>query len=368
MRTVSKICMILLVMTSCAEVEVSDSDVVALPDVKHGRLAFKDLETYSSFIEQTIDGDVYEVVHSLQGGFHTLRDHNRDRSSSTNAKSKDNDDEMDNVVWDPYFENLLNGDREIEILNVIYRITEVGVFFYTNESDKVKLDSIEAAWIRKYKKTGRMSEVVCLGQPYLVDDSINYLPGGNCDSYGGGGYYGGGGSPTPPAPPGLCGLSNNHASCPGSAKNIFGVNHTCELYLTGTGDRRIKGKFWSQNYVIFSSAGTNTRSQNHWLGAWWAEKADQIYLTFEGEIEQKDPFNNYWTYQVATDPIWRGNENEISRTFEWASAIVGTGCDPVTGQCKPKFKPASPFKIKSMRTCHYVLDEGRHAEVALVYQ
>lgn len=332
------------------------------------RLAFKDLETYSSFIEQTIDGDVYEVVHSLQGGFHTLRDHNRDRSSSTNAKSKDNDDEMDNVVWDPYFENLVNGDREIEISNVIYRITEVGVFFYTNESDKVKLDSIEAAWIRKYKKTGRMSEVVCLGQPYLVDDSINYLPGGNCDSYGGGGYYGGGGSPTPPAPPGLCGLSNNHASCPGSAKNIFGVNHTCELYLTGTGDRRIKGKFWSQNYVIFSSAGTNTRSQNHWLGAWWAEKADQIYLTFEGEIEQKDPFNNYWTYQVATDPIWRGNENEISRTFEWASAIVGTGCDPVTGQCKPKFKPASPFKIKSMRTCHYVLDEGRHAEVALVYQ
>ena len=59
---------------------------------------------------------------------------------------------------------------------------------------------------------------------------------------------------------------------------------------------------------------------------------------------------------------------ELSKTFEWTSAIVGNACDPVTGLCKPIFKPASPFKIKKMETCHYVMDEGRHGEMSLIYQ
>lgn len=117
-----------------------------------------------------------------------------------------------------------------------------------------------------------------------------------------------------------------------------------------------------------SSAGANKRSQNRFSSVWWAENADCIYLKYEAEIEQKDAFGNYWGYPIDPVVVDRNSDNELSRTFVWATAIVGYGCDPVTGSCKPKFKAASPFKIKRMETCHYVMDEGRHGELSLKYQ
>ena len=64
----------------------------------------------------------------------------------------------------------------------------------------------------------------------------------------------------------------------------------------------------------------------------------------------------------------RKDNNELTEPFEWSSTGVGWGCDPVLGKCSYKFKPASPFKIKALQTCHYVMDAGRHAEVNLVYR
>jgi len=279
------------------------------------------------------------------------------------------------VVWDPYFENLVNKDREINISGIIYRITEVGVFFYTGNETKPKMDSVEAAWRRQFAQNGRTA-IACAGTPILIDDSIQYLPGGDCSGGLWGSYYwgnwswgSGGGGPIAPPPPGPCGLSSNTVTHNGSATNIFGVNHAKTLYLTGTTDRRIKAKFWAQNYVIFSSAGCKTKSQNKWAGIWWAENADRIYLNFEGEIQQKDVFGNYWTFQVASQPPQdESNQNNLSEIFEWTTAIVGNACDPVTGKCKPKFKAASPFKIQRLQTCHYVSDEGRHGEIDMMYQ
>lgn len=92
-------------------------------------------------------------------------------------------------------------------------------------------------------------------------------------------------------------------------------------------------------------------------------------MKYDGEIEQKDVFNNLIPFKVeSVPPLRETNENKISTTFEWTSAIVGYACDPVTGKCKGKFKPASPFKIKKLETCHYVSDEGRHGEIRLLYQ
>jgi hypothetical protein len=92
-----------------------------------------------------------------------------------------------------------------------------------------------------------------------------------------------------------------------------------------------------------------------------------IYLKWEGEIEQKDVFGNYWTFPLPLIEM-DVNDNELTRTFEWSSAVVGYACDPVSGKCSYKFKPASPFKIKALQTCHYVMDAGRHAEVNLVFR
>lgn len=198
---------------------------------------------------------------------------------------------------------------------------------------------------------GRFALYGCGDQPILVEPEIYFLPGSDCDGIGG--YYGGsgGGNSSPPPPQnGPCGLSPNSKTRAGSNKNIFGVNHTETLYLTGTTDRRIKARFWSQNYAIFSSVGTNTRSQNKWADIWWAERADDIYLKYEGQIEQKDAFNNLISFKVeSVPPLREKNENKLSTTFQWASAIVGNACDPVTGKCKGKFKPAPPFKIKNWK-------------------
>ncbi len=352
---------------SCSNPDYREPDV-HLPIIDKGRLSFQNAESYNLFIKATIEDDIEQIVHDLPGGFRSLHDYNVSKANQTSARSVAVDEVQDEVVWDPYFENLLNSDRELKISNEIYRITEVGVFFYTGDEHKGKMDSVQMSWVKKFSgnKSGRIQEIPCLGQPYAIDDVIYYLPGNDCSGFGG--YYGGGGSSSPPLPLGPCGLSSNHQTFEGSASNIFGVNHTCELDLTGTTDRRIKGKFWAQNYVIFSSAGANTRSQNRLAWIWWAENADRIYLKYEGEIEQKDAFGNYWSYTI--DPVVedRANDNELSKTFEWTTAIVGIGCDPVTGSCKPKFKAASPFKIKRMETCHYVMDEGRHGEVNLLYR
>lgn len=345
-------------------------DVPPLPRAVNGRLYFETPQAYLHFIDNTINSDIEKIVDGIPG-FKSLRVSNLEKLMSypgfrvTDDFEELMEDVTDDVIWDPYFQNLLNEDRELRILDQIYRITEFGTFFYEGEELKGRMDELHAELTR-----GRFALYGCGDQPILVEPDIYFLPGSDCDGIGG--YYGGsgGGNSSPPPPQnGPCGLSPNSKTRAGSNKNIFGVNHTETLYLTGTTDRRIKARFWSQNYAIFSSVGTNTRSQNKWADIWWAERADDIYLKYEGQIEQKDAFNNLISFEVeSVPPLREKNENKLSTTFQWASAIVGNACDPVTGKCKGKFKPAPPFKIKKLETCHYVLDEGRHGEIRLLYQ
>jgi hypothetical protein len=341
----------------------------------NGRLFFETPESYLQFISNTIDADIEKVVDDIRG-FKSLRAFNieKKRSQTDNFKTADDfeellDDTMDDIVWDPYFENILNEEREFQISDQIYRITEFGTFFYEGDQLKGRMNDIQANLVLESRANARSSRFSCADGPVLIEPDIYYLPGADCDGYGG--YYGGSGtSNTTPPPPqnGPCGLSTNSKTRTGSSSNIFGVNHTSDLLLTGASDRRIKARFWSQNYGIFSSAGTSTRSQNRALRIWWAESANRIYLKYEGQIQQKDPFNNLITFDLVPTIEDRTNRSRLGKTFQWTSAIVGTACDPITGECKEKFKPASPFKIKKLETCHYVLDEGRHGEISLKYQ
>jgi hypothetical protein len=356
----------LALLVSCEKPEFDQPETAStLPKVEHGRLSFETADNYRNFISATVHDNIEKIVHDLPGRFESLKDYNVAQAENSGAMRTSEDDIQDAVVWDPYFENLVNKDREIAISGLIYRITAAGVFFYVGNETKPKMDSVEAAWTKRFAENGRTAGPACAGTPILIDDSIQYLPGGDCSGGLWGSYYwgsgGGGVGPfaPPPPPQGVrCNLSTNAHTCPGNS-NIFGINYSCKILLEGTDDRRIVGKFWAQNYAIYSSAGCATKSQNRWAGIWWAENADRIYLNFEGEIKQKDVFGVYHTMVVHPDqPIDRPNDNKITRVFEFGTAVLGIG----------DIELAPSIKIKRLQTCHFISDEGRHAQVSLELQ
>lgn len=159
---------------SCENWDTGSPQVTRLPQVQAGRLSFESADRYSLFIEATINGDIDQIVHDLPGNFVSLKDYNLESKSSSFMRGAKNEF-VDDVVWDPYFENILNKDREVRIGDFIYRITKVGVFFYEGDQNKLKMDSVERAWISKYSATGRTSEIGCSDEPYRIDESIRYF-------------------------------------------------------------------------------------------------------------------------------------------------------------------------------------------------
>lgn len=115
----------------------------------NGRLYFETPQVYLQFIGNTIDSDIEKIVDAIPG-FRSLRVYNLEKVSiAPNYRVADDFEELmedvtDDLVWDPYFQNLLNEDRELRISDQIYRITEFGTFFYEGEELKGRMDELHA--------------------------------------------------------------------------------------------------------------------------------------------------------------------------------------------------------------------------------
>lgn len=140
-----------------------------MPRALNGRLFFETPQAYLQFIGNTIDSDIEKIVDAIPG-FKSLRVYNLEKLAiSPNYKSADDFEELmedvtDDLVWDPYFQNLLNEDRELRISDQIYRITEFGTFFYEGEELKGRMDELHAELA-----VSRTALYGCGEEPILVE-------------------------------------------------------------------------------------------------------------------------------------------------------------------------------------------------------
>lgn len=240
------------------------------------------------------------------------------------AKSAVSDDEIDfddELISDPALAGLLNESKEIYVADSLYKYTETGLYFCLIK-DKQKLynylDKLSAT-SKKKQITNRLAP--CDEQyPQLekgsstnkiiqevteVSEGINlFIPITDCNS-------GGGGSTPTPTPvltsPTL--IKQNLPICriekQGWLEKIFGET---EVDTEDYGDgKRVKVKFWNQNYFLFSSIGCSARFQKRvkilGISGWQKSYATQIELGINN-IEYTYNFNvpqfNASKYQYST--------------------------------------------------------------------
>jgi hypothetical protein len=206
------------------------------------------------------------------------------------------------IIGDDTFSAFLNSDGEIQISNVIYKYTDVGLFYteknnfpdlllyLKNKNISTNLTKETPLYIKKkfnteYPKTGTAP----------VNENISLFKIAPLDPEDGGG--GGGGTPYVPTPsspvstdPSYNAFLNNLSSCDphsGIFGDLFGDNDVCiDKYES---HRRVKTKAFNYNYLLVYHLGVKCVNQfKGWTGLWRVEEADEIRLVVEAALFEYD--------------------------------------------------------------------------------
>ncbi|WP_395054540.1 hypothetical protein [Flavobacterium sp.] len=211
----------------------------------------------------------------------------------SNKNSQDLELDIDDeLISDPVLSSLLNENREIIIADILYKYTELGLFYIEKQNKQVLYDYYDNktpqeryALINQYNNehstTDKPQEIIeQLGQGLTTFRISMPDTAYTVDEYGGGG---GGGSSAPtggngvfnPADFGACEIMSQ-----GFFEQIFGESESCYDYYND--NRRVKVKYFNQNFGIFSSIGCSTRLQkrehlNLLFGtiSWWEKSYAQ---------------------------------------------------------------------------------------------
>lgn len=199
------------------------------------------------------------------------------KTQKTNSESEDEEfDIEDDLIQDPSLAAILNEDRELIVGDSLYKYTEHGLYFCLVR-DKQRLYNYLNGLSSSSKKnnlTRRMAEVdegisifIPEDRPFLVVPTPN-IPRQNL-------------FPAQPTPKLVkSNLPISRVDKDGFFEKIFGET---EVDTEDYGDgRRIKIKFWNQDYFIFSSLGCSARFQKRvkilGISGWQKSYATQIEL------------------------------------------------------------------------------------------
>lgn len=328
-------------------------------------LKFADIENFSEFMKAGVKKDAKEMASlTAQLGVRSLTRKMQEKAAystidpstttqSTNSWTVVEDDEL---VPDPYFASVLNDKREVAIGDQIFRITPDGTFMYkpgkADLLESILKDRTKIARLKQKPAKGGLIEAED-GISLMYIEPIELMPAPEDPGYGGGGYTGGGSTGPTVLPAKWC---NN----PGG--NVFGTNYTCEQEYAG-GDRRIKGRFWSLNYGIYATIGSNTRCQNKWAGAWWSENAAFISIKWDVDFQYKD-ITGSWITTNRNGVKSKNNSNDAEEVFEVNTAqfmVTNTSGATIT-------KPAYGFRISRGITNHVVEDHNTKSNVNISAQ
>lgn len=219
------------------------------------------------------------------------------------SKSSKSDEEIefdDELISDPVLTGLLNENKEIYVADSVYKYTENGLYFCLVK-DKQKLYD----YLNKLSSTSKNKNITNKMIPEEITEVSNginrFVPIINSEiSYNNP-------APTSVSSPAL--LKQNLPICriekQGWLEKIFGET---EVDTEDYGDgKRVKIKFWNQNYFLFSSIGCSARFQKRvkilGIMGWQKSYATQIELGVNS-IEYTYSFNvpqfNASKYQYNT--------------------------------------------------------------------
>ena len=232
-----------------------------------------------------------------------IRLHKRDLDYSigtiiSKTDSLDVDIDLDDeLIKDPFLASLLNEDREIFIGGKLYKYCEMGLFICGDQTKTIVEEKADLDYYLGSLTPDQRISIInqklmapdpCLGMGVRsltneIDIFQDILP---CDFGGSAGT-----SPNPPVPnpqatyaPPSDLIKQNLPICEATANSlwelIFGVSEGCISEMNG--DKRVKTKFWNQNYFFFSSIGCKVKFQkhiSHWWGSWWEKSyAEKLEL------------------------------------------------------------------------------------------
>lgn len=116
----------------------------------------------------------------------------------------------------------------------------------------------------------------------------------------------------------ICNVTSN-----GFLEGIFGPSQTCDKGMNE--NRRVRTKFWNQNYFVFSSIGCKTKFQKHierWYATWWeksyAEKLELgvNYVSYDYEFNvpvfNQQQYNNETTFFEFNGKRYNSNGGVIT--------------------------------------------------------
>ncbi len=289
-------------------------------------------------------------------GFISLEDNNKTLLKSTNGSTeneKENDGD-DEIVHDPFLVKLLNSEREIQVGEFYYRITNLGMFrclpekrsyidslITKNEFDWLNISQIEVDSFIEIADGIELflPENLFYRNTNAHESSFNeFIKSANIQFA-------------------------NMNQCNESSKTwagelfagVLGYSVNCENNFSS--DRRVKTVFWAQNWFFYSSVGIKTKMQKRSLGIWWAENAQQLELGWE-KIEYKVNLNinsDYYNLAISFDVLntnfaglkWKNIINDIVNDFKFSTGRFPTGYDLHKELCNRQFKEWTIRTIKS---------------------
>lgn len=301
--------------------------------LKDGRLYFPTQQIFNELFDKYKDGDGIALSQYLDSyydqGFYSLipivternenkiynhylklkdlpqKNKQKKSSNKSNNLEVDEDyanyiDEIEDVIGDEVFAALLNQNAEIQIQDIIYKYTDVGLFYgnenkivdiydylnLKNISDDLKIRSEESAYTNmknEYPQSGSI----------LINEDITYfklIAPDTAGSEGGGGSYPsqGGGNPSAnsSSDPSYIAYFSNLQNCDQIGgvwnwfSNIFGDNNVCIDHYENR--RRVKTKAYNYNYFFVYHLGVKVVHQfRGWTGLWRSEAAEEIRLNVE---------------------------------------------------------------------------------------
>lgn len=197
------------------------------------------------------------------------------------ATVDDNLDTEDELILDSNFAALLNENREVYVGDKIYVYTTKGLFFSNIENEKHLKEYLKTLDFKI--KNGENSKVVepCLedepiqshfGKAFSnesitqIDEEISLFTDCGDGGFGGGGSGGSGNNTNDKF---AFEKRQDFRTCVIRGESvwqqIFGDAETCHDYFESK--KRVKVKFYNQNYFVFSSIGSNVKyQQKYWLG------------------------------------------------------------------------------------------------------
>ncbi|WP_299984788.1 hypothetical protein [uncultured Pontibacter sp.] len=333
-------------------------------------LKFVDSENFGKFMKTSISKDAKQAeTLSAQLGIRSLSRKMQDKAAysaiapgtATQSTSSWTVVEDDELVPDPYFASVLNDKREVAIGDHIFRITSDGTFMYkpgkTATLENLLANKGRMSHIKQKPAQDGLIEVeeglYLMSLENNTDDNTMPKPADDPNDPGTGGSTGGG----------TGGLNVLPAKwCNDQGGNVFGTNYTCEQEYAN-GDRRIKGRFWSLNYGIYATIGSNTRCQNYWGGAWWAENAAFISVKWDVDFQYKNDLGQ-WVTTNNTGYLAKNENNNVEKVFEVNTAmfmVTNTSGATIT-------QPAYGFRISRGVTNHVVEDHNTRSNVNISAQ